>query len=287
MLRAYFGRHKSASTWARTILHEVAYALNLDIVTIHVPEQWAPYPSLGDFVRATKPGILILTNSMPEWIDSLPEMRAFHLIRDPRDIVVSGYFSHLNSHPEVVGGIPWPELVEHRRNLRRLDEKEGMLAELEFSRMFLEPMAGWTYDRPGVLETKMEDLTTDPVKVWTTILSHLDLLTPDGSGEEKARMAAVRWNLAARRRTPRLMAYPRMVLPRLPIDRLPGAYVADTNARFSFARLAKGRERGQEDVHSHYRRGVAGDWRNHFDDTHLAAFRARYGDLVERLGYDW
>ena len=28
------------------------------------------------------------------------EFRGIHLIRDPRDIVVSGYFSHLKTHPE-------------------------------------------------------------------------------------------------------------------------------------------------------------------------------------------
>ncbi|MEU8002342.1 hypothetical protein AB0B66_14365 [Catellatospora sp. NPDC049111] len=287
MLRAYFARHKSASTWARSILHEAAFALNLKVDTIHVPDQWAPYDSLGDYVRATRPDLLIMTNAKPEWVDTLPETRAFHLIRDPRDIVVSGYFSHLNSHPEVVGGVPWPELVTHRRNLRTLDEAGGLLAEVEFSGMFLDPMAQWDYARPGVLEVRMEDAITDPVKSWTQILHHLDLLTPEGSGPEQARMAAVRWNVAARRGIPKALAYPRHVLPRLPLRRLPGAYVADACARFSFSRLAKGREPGQEDVHSHYRRGVAGDWRNHLAAEHLAAFRARYGDLVERLGYEW
>ncbi len=287
MLRAYFGRHKSASTWARSILQEAAYALDLKVVTIHVPEQWAPYDSLGDMIRATRPDLLIMTNAQREWVETLPEMRAFHLIRDPRDIIVSGYFSHLNSHPEVVGGLPWPALVEHRRNLRHLDEAGGLLAEVEFSSMFLDPMAEWDYTHPSILEVRMEDAIADPVKSWSTILGHLDLLTPDGSGPERLRRAAVKWNLAARRETPKVLAYPRMVLPRLPIHRLPGAYPANACARFSFSRLSKGRERGQEDVHSHYRRGVAGDWRNHLTATHLAALRERYGNLVEHLGYEW
>ncbi|MFC7763236.1 hypothetical protein ACFQY4_38135 [Catellatospora bangladeshensis] len=186
MLRAYFGRHKSASTWARSILQEAAYALDLKVVTIHVPEQWAPYDSLGDMIRATRPDLLIMTNAQREWVETLPEMRAFHLIRDPRDIIVSGYFSHLNSHPEVVGGLPWPALVEHRRNLRNLDEAGGLLAEVEFSSMFLDPMAEWDYTHPSILEVRMEDAIADPVKSWSTILGHLDLLTPDGSGPEAA-----------------------------------------------------------------------------------------------------
>lgn len=35
MLRASFGRHKSVSTWARSILHEAAAALRLEVLTVH------------------------------------------------------------------------------------------------------------------------------------------------------------------------------------------------------------------------------------------------------------
>jgi hypothetical protein len=56
--------------------------------------------------------------------------------------------------------------------------------------------------------------------------------------------------------------------------------------RFSFQRLAGGRRPGEEDPASHYRRGVAGDWRNHLTPRHLVAFRERFGDLPERLGYE-
>jgi hypothetical protein len=36
----------------------------------------------------------------------------------------------------------------------------------------------------------------------------------------------------------------------------------------------------------HYRKGVAGDWRIHFTSVHIAAFKARYGDLLVKLGYE-
>ena len=74
-------------------------------------------------------------------------------------------------------------------------------------------------------------------------------------------------------------------LGRLPRRRLPAGYLPWALDRFSFERLAGGRKRGEEDQGSHYRRGVAGDWRNHLTQRHLAAFRERFGDLTERLGY--
>ena len=54
----------------------------------------------------------------------------------------------------------------------------------------------------------------------------------------------------------------------------------------SFETLAKGRGAGEEDRGSHFRKGVRGDWREHFDDEIHAAFRARAGAQLTALGYD-
>jgi lipopolysaccharide transport system ATP-binding protein len=47
-----------------------------------------------------------------------------------------------------------------------------------------------------------------------------------------------------------------------------------------------GRKRGQEDVGSHERKGVAGDWKNHFSDRVARAFRNRFGELLVATGYE-
>lgn len=282
MLRAFFGRHKSASTWARSIITEAGIALDLKILTIHVKEQWDSYPTLGDMVRDQNPDILIMTRPVKKDVDTLPPFKGVHLIRDPRDIVVSGYFSHRNSHPEVFGGIPWPELVEHRKQLLELDKDAGLEAEIEFSSLFLDPMSDWDYDRPDTLEYRMEELIEDQQNGWDTIFRHYDLLGKDSN----ARLSAVLWNMAARRETPWLAMHLRKVLPRIPLKDLPPSYVPNALQRFSFTRLSHSdRKPGQVDEHSHYRKGMAGDWVNHLTDHHLAVFRKRYGDLIERLGY--
>jgi hypothetical protein len=155
MLRCFFGRHKSASTWARNIIHETAATLDLKILTVHIAKQWEAFPTLGDMVMKQKPDILIMTSPSQKDVETLPDFKGVHLIRDPRDIIVSGYFSHRNSHPEVFGGLSWPEMVEHRKRLLELDKDAGIMAELEFSHTFLDQMSSWDYHNPRILETRM------------------------------------------------------------------------------------------------------------------------------------
>jgi Wzt C-terminal domain len=70
---------------------------------------------------------------------------------------------------------------------------------------------------------------------------------------------------------------------RLPVshERLREAVVANR-----FENLANGRKRGEEDVKAHERKGVYGDWRNHFNERVKAAFKARYGGLLVATGYE-
>ena len=53
-----------------------------------------------------------------------------------------------------------------------------------------------------------------------------------------------------------------------------------------FKRLSGGRKVGQQDVKSHYRKGVPGDWKNHFKPEHVAHFKRHYNDLLLKYGYE-
>ncbi len=53
-----------------------------------------------------------------------------------------------------------------------------------------------------------------------------------------------------------------------------------------FEQSTGGRPRGQEDIHAHHRKGIAGDWRNHFTPRVTEAFKARYGNLLVATGYE-
>jgi len=54
----------------------------------------------------------------------------------------------------------------------------------------------------------------------------------------------------------------------------------------SFETLSKGRERGQEDPASFFRKGVAGDWRNLFTERDKQIYKEEAGELLIKLGYE-
>lgn len=55
--------------------------------------------------------------------------------------------------------------------------------------------------------------------------------------------------------------------------------------RFAFAR-SSGRTAGQEDRSSFLRKGVAGDWKNHFSSEAREVFQSCAGDALIQLGYE-
>jgi lipopolysaccharide transport system ATP-binding protein len=56
--------------------------------------------------------------------------------------------------------------------------------------------------------------------------------------------------------------------------------------RHAFARYSGGRVPGQEDTKSHYRKGVHGDWRQHFTPGVRERFKTLYNDIMLASGYE-
>jgi hypothetical protein len=54
----------------------------------------------------------------------------------------------------------------------------------------------------------------------------------------------------------------------------------------SFQRLSGRRSRGQEDNRSFYRKGIAGDWRNHFTPELRKVYGRLIGDFLMEFGYE-
>ena len=103
------------------------------------------------------------------------ESRALFVLRDPRDLVVSEYFSNRYSHV-LVGDVP-----KLRAELQELSERDGMLRIL----CYLEEKGVFAAQRSWidgaasdstVLVIRYEDLTAiDNHAVWTSVLGHLDI----------------------------------------------------------------------------------------------------------------
>lgn len=61
--------------------------------------------------------------------------------------------------------------------------------------------------------------------------------------------------------------------------------IQDLLERSSFKFYA-GRDPGQEDRKRFYRKGVVGDWKNHFSDEDKQVFKDTAGDMLVKLGYE-
>jgi len=57
-------------------------------------------------------------------------------------------------------------------------------------------------------------------------------------------------------------------------------------ARNRFEALSGGRKAGEEDLQAHERKGICGDWKNHFTPRVTNVFLERHGELLARAGYD-
>jgi hypothetical protein len=298
-MRAYFGHHKCGSTWVWQVVSAVTREIGLrhclvlaermpdggrGALTAQLPGDGGRERAKGSFqaaalqerAEAAGADIVSCLTADREQLEALRATRAFHVIRDPRDIVVSGYFSHRNSHS--TDGLP--ELARHREHLAAVTKDEGLMLEMEFARRDLLALGEWDYGRPEVLEVRMEDLTANPYEGFVSIFQHLDLL-PDAEPSAGPELARV-W---LRRTLNRLSSRAPLGFLRRPIpasgEILLGAVYANR-----FEAKTRGRRAGAEDAQSHYRKGVAGDWVNHFSPAHEEAFAERFEGLLARLGYD-
>jgi hypothetical protein len=174
--------------------------------------------------------------------DEIPKpdnYRVFFVLRDPRDMVVSSYFSTRNSHG------PMGDIPQQRRILREKPFKEGLL---------------------HVIDHLAKKGTFNALRTWVKasdaeavqLFRYEDLTGPRQAEEMQ-----------------RLMRHCGIPVPPAELDTL--------LSRYSFSRMRGDRHKGQ--AVSHYRKGTAGDWRNHFDADISEAFAAATGNLVDLLGY--
>ncbi len=276
-LLCYFGHHKCASTWIHSILDTVCADAGLKIAYLYAPRNFGG--DLAKHIRDEQIDLVSYVNADANYLNGLPPFRGFHVVRDPRDILVSGYFSHKNSHPTD----DFPELPAHREALKNASKDEGLHLEMEFvfTKQVFAEMFNWDYNREHVLEVKQEELTPDPYRAFLKIFAHLDMLDESHIGKKRYVPYFVRavTNILHRR-------HPLAVPFHSPIRPFPAERLLGIVHDHRFANFAGGRKAGETDEKSHYRKGQAGDWLNHFKPEHVEHFKQSYNELLLRLGYE-
>jgi len=117
-----------------------------------------------------------------------------------------------------------------------------------------ERIRNWNYSQPNVLEIKMEDLIYNPFEKFVEILDHLEIVIKE---------------------------YKRSTPTKISLKKLNRIIYKN---RFSV--LSRGRKPGEENLKSHFRKGIPGDWMNHFTEDHKKYFKEKYNDLLVQLGYE-
>ena len=100
--------------------------------------------------------------------------RGSHIVRDPRDLVVSGYHYHRWTKEEWVRqpSAKWGGRSYHD-HLASLSESDGLMAELERSaRSDLAEMARWDYAQPEFLELRYEEVLGDEEGAFRALFVH-------------------------------------------------------------------------------------------------------------------
>lgn len=278
-LAAAFGHHKCASMWVHSICQQVCLDLGLRLGCVFGEREFGG--DLERYVQERKIDFLLYGNADFHQVQRLPleGIRAFHYVRDPRDIVVSAYFSHRNSHSTEA----WPELVEYRERLRSCSKEQGLFLELEYRAQQFQEMRSWraSSDNGSIRSYKIEEVVSNPYQAFLEIFGSLGLLDRDYySASNRLRFLLAKVSSRLEYLTGGSVHLPRLIKG-MPTERLLGiVYERD------FSRLSGGRQQGQADPTSHYRRGVHGDWINHFSLEHLQFFKERYSDLLLQYGYE-
>jgi hypothetical protein len=149
-LIVHCGHHKIGTLWFHNALMAVADEFGLRY-------QKCPQKALRSDTDITH------QNHSEFDFTGLVNYRGSHIIRDPRDVVISGYFYHLwtsetwaRVKDERWQGMTFQEL------LNSVDQEAGILLEIDrFVEMNLPNMTSWNYDDPNIIELRYEDLLAD------------------------------------------------------------------------------------------------------------------------------
>jgi hypothetical protein len=227
---------------------------------------------LGKYVKDNHIRFLSYRNADFRHVKQLSNFVGFHVVRDPRDLLVSAYFSHLYSHPTK----NWPALVSHRSKLMSMEKDEGLLLDMQFNQIYMDEMYTWDYQVKNVLQLRMEDIVKQPLSHFRTVFRFMGLMISNPTDNLELLLRKVV------RRTARFVKSNICIYN----QKLTEKQLIEILNSQDFIKKTGGRAAGQEDVKSHYRKGVSGDWVNHMKEMHIQYFIEHYNPVLLKLGYE-
>lgn len=183
-------------------------------------------------------------------LDRFADIKVSRFVRDPRDLLVSGYFYHLRGAEhwscfkdvrdqewQVIGATVPKQITSGQSFcgwLQTVSVEQGLLAEIEFRRQHFASILQWPDQDDRVRLWRYEDIIGNERRTFSELLKFYDLP-----------WRTRRWG----------------------------------------ARHAERMSASKRGDNKHIRNPVQGQWRDHFTPTVERAFNDAYGEVLEKLGY--
>ena len=220
--------HKVGTSWFTSILTHVAREFNL---VFQYSQQ----------IGVNKDTDIFFDDHSRLDVSLLKNYRGVHLIRDPRDVIVSGMFYHrwtseswANEPKDQWDGMTYKQKINSFDNI-----DDAILFEMEnVGRETISEMMRWNYANENFLEVRYEELLKNQEEQFVNIFNHYNF-----SRDAVTKCIEIANN-------------------------------------YSFERMKK------RTNSEHLRRGVAGDWKEHFSKKNIDLFNSLFPDVFDILSYD-
>ncbi|MGO8872610.1 MAG: sulfotransferase domain-containing protein [Acidimicrobiales bacterium] len=157
-LLVHCSHHKSGTLWFQQVLLAIVRPYGLHY-------QWCNDNGRRGSVEP-RTDVIVFGNAGTSFQRQRVGQRSFrgsHVIRDPRDVVVSGYEYHKRTHEWWVHR-PNPRYGgrSYQEHLNSLNEHDGLMAEIDWVAHFTAAgMGRWDYEQPEFVEIRYEDALAD------------------------------------------------------------------------------------------------------------------------------
>lgn len=181
--------HKTGTVWMRRTFHKFATAEGIPVIRVGRKFSQDELPETG-------PALLVnWASTFPHDLLDRDDVRAFHMIRDPRDVLISGARYHLTAK---TGNEKWlarprPQFdgLSYQEKINTLDTRSGQL-QFEMHNKHkesLDEMLGWPYGHRNVVDVRYEDMINDT----DGNLFRQAIKTMDVDGFDKERLQEFYW----------------------------------------------------------------------------------------------